>query len=179
MCAQTSPGPSRDATAHAEGWLWPRTEVIVVPHALGSANTTPWRCRPVLSHCACLRRNARPGSTSLGHCWSLNPRSFRVFVSRPSAAGATSVTVVVGLCCGLVVHTGAVALFNAYCVCTACMAGHRVAKLLGAAYLRVPGVADPARITGARSAGPDAGAQGAAPAAAPSLWRTWWGAAWR
>lgn len=100
----------------------------------------------------------------------LTPGPDNIFVLLQSAQRGwrAGMAVVVGLCCGLVVHTGAVALGLA-AVFAASAAAFTVLKLLGAAYLAY--LAWQALRAPLSSAGPDAGAQGAAPTAAPSLWR--------
>ena len=100
----------------------------------------------------------------------LTPGPDNIFVLLQSAQRGwrAGMAVVVGLCCGLVVHTGAVALGLA-AVFAASAVAFTVLKLLGAAYLAY--LAWQALRAPLSSAGPDAGAQGAAPTAAPSLWR--------
>ena len=100
----------------------------------------------------------------------LTPGPDNLFVLLQSAQRGwrAGMAVVVGLCCGLVVHTGAVALGLA-AVFAASAVAFTVLKLLGAAYLAY--LAWQALRAPVSSAGPDAGAQGAAPTAAPSLWR--------
>ena len=100
----------------------------------------------------------------------LTPGPDNIFVLLQSAQRGwrAGMAVVVGLCCGLVVHTGAVALGLA-AVFAASAVAFTVLKLLGAAYLAY--LAWQALRAPVSSAGPDAGAQGAAPTAAPSLWR--------
>ena len=100
----------------------------------------------------------------------LTPGPDNIFVLLQSAQRGwrAGMAVVVGLCCGLVVHTGAVALGLA-AVFAASAVAFTVLKLLGAAYLAY--LAWQALRAPLSSAGPDAGAQGTAPTAAPSLWR--------
>ena len=100
----------------------------------------------------------------------LTPGPDNIFVLLQSAQRGwrAGMAVVVGLCCGLVVHTGAVALGLA-AVFAASAVAFTVLKLLGAAYLAY--LAWQALRAPLSSAGPDTGAQGAAPTAAPSLWR--------
>ena len=100
----------------------------------------------------------------------LTPGPDNIFVLLQSAQRGwrAGMAVVVGLSCGLVVHTGAVALGLA-AVFAASAVAFTVLKLLGAAYLAY--LAWQALRAPVSSAGPDAGAQGAAPTAAPSLWR--------
>ena len=100
----------------------------------------------------------------------LTPGPDNIFVLLQSAQRGwrAGMAVVVGLCCGLVVHTGAVALGLA-AVFAASAVAFTVLKLLGAAYLAY--LAWQALRAPLSSAAPDAGAQGAAPTAAPSLWR--------
>ena len=97
----------------------------------------------------------------------LTPGPDNIFVLLQSAQRGwrAGMAVVVGLCCGLVVHTGAVALGLA-AVFAASAVAFTVLKLLGAAYLAWQALRAPVS-----SAGPDAGAQGAASTSAPSLWR--------
>ena len=68
-------------------------------------------------------------------CWA-SPRARQHFVLLQSAQRGwrAGMAVVVGLCCGLVVHTGAVALGLA-AVFAASAVAFTVLKLLGAAYL--------------------------------------------
>jgi len=96
----------------------------------------------------------------------LTPGPDNIFVLLQSAQRGwrAGMAVVVGLCCGLVVHTGAVALGLA-AVFAASAVAFTVLKLLGAAYLAY--LAWQALRAPLSSAGPDAGAQGTA----PSLWR--------
>lgn len=100
----------------------------------------------------------------------LTPGPDNIFVLLQSAQRGwrAGMAVVVGLCCGLVVHTGAVALGLA-AVFAASAVAFTVLKLLGVAYLAY--LAWQALRAPLSSAGPDAGAQGTAPTAAPSLWR--------
>jgi len=100
----------------------------------------------------------------------LTPGPDNIFVLLQSAQRGwrAGMAVVVGLCCGLVVHTGAVALGLA-AVFAASAVAFTVLKLLGAAYLAY--LAWQALRAPLSSAGPDAGAQGTAPTASPSLWR--------
>lgn len=91
----------------------------------------------------------------------LTPGPDNIFVLLQSAQRGwrAGMAVVVGLCCGLVVHTGAVALGLA-AVFAASAVAFTVLKLLGAAYLAY--LAWQALRAPLPSAGPDAGAQGAA-----------------
>lgn len=101
----------------------------------------------------------------------LTPGPDNLFVLLQSAQRGwrAGMAVVCGLCCGLVVHTAAVALGLA-AVFAASAVAFTVLKLLGAAYLAW--LAWQALRAPASPAG-DAGSAGApaAPAAAPSLWR--------
>lgn len=100
----------------------------------------------------------------------LTPGPDNIFVLLQSAQRGwrAGMAVVVGLCCGLVVHTGAVALGLA-AVFAASAVAFTVLKLLGAAYLAY--LAWQALRAPLPSAGPDAAAKGAASTSAPSLWR--------